>query len=282
MRNGIKIFLKIISETLDKEIKLLFTKYKWRNIMKNIIFGSFGILISFLTLSCATMGNTQNNGNSSEYIAEYESMGIKVIDPVPMVAPSENEQAMQEYTIGTQFLNENKLEESEKHLKEAIRLDPFFVDAMDHLGRVYRIQNRLQEAEEIYLKSIEINDKNKVPYQNLAVVYKLQNRLNDAFELYKKMIQLDENDPESYYGIGELFYFVGDYENSMPFFDKAIELYIKTNSTLVYDAFFYKGMIYFRMDEYDQALKYLEEAKKGNPNNTMIEDTINEIKNKKI
>jgi tetratricopeptide (TPR) repeat protein len=153
---------------------------------------------------------------------------------------------------------------------------------MDHLGRVYRIQNRLKEAEEIYLKSIELNNKNKVPYQNLAVVYRLLNRLNDALELYKKMIQLDENDPEQYYGIGELFYIVGDYENSIPFFDKAAELYIKLNSTLIYDAFFHKGMIYFRMNEYDQALKYLEEAKKGNPNNTTIEKTINEIKNKKV
>jgi tetratricopeptide (TPR) repeat protein len=68
----------------------------------------------------------------------------------------------------------------------------------------------------------------------------------------------------------------------MLFFDKAIELYIELNSALVYDAFYYKGMIYFRMNEYDQALKCLEEAKKGNPNNAAIERTIDEIKKKKI
>jgi tetratricopeptide (TPR) repeat protein len=267
-----------ISKVLDKRIALLFTQYKWRNVMKSVVLGSFGV---FIFLLCAATGNTKNNGNSSEDITEDESMDIKVIDPVPMVAPSKSEQAMREYGIGTQLLNENRLEESEKHLREAIRFDPLFADAMDHLGRVYRIQNRLQEAEEIYLKSIEINDRNKVPYQNLAIVYRLQGRLNDALELYKKMIQLDENDPEPYYGIGGLFYIVGDYENSMPFFDKAIELYIKSNSTFVYDVFLYKGMIYFRMEEYDQALKYLEEAQKGNPNSTTIENTINEIKNKK-
>jgi tetratricopeptide (TPR) repeat protein len=228
------------------------------------------------------MNTVQNSSNSSEYSVENESLDIKVIGPVAMAAPSKNENAVREYNIGTQLLHENKLDEAEKHLKEAIKLDPLFVDAMDHLGRVYRIQNRLKEAEEIYLKSIELNNKNKVPYQNLAIVYRLQNRLNDAFELYKKMIQLDENDPESYYGIGELFYIVGDYKNSMTFFDKAIELYIKLNSVLVYDAFFYKGMIYFKINEYDQALKYLEEAKKGNPNNATIERTIEEIKNKKI
>jgi tetratricopeptide (TPR) repeat protein len=247
--------------------------------MKNTI---FRVIVSFLVLSCTRTGDLQNNENSSEHTVEYEFTDTKVIDPAPMIAPSKNGQAMQEYRTGTQFLDENRLEESEKHLKEAIRLDPLFVDAMDHLGRVYRRQNRLQEAEEIYLKSIEINDKNKVPYQNLAIVYRLQNKLQDAFELYNRVIQLDGNDPEPYYGIGILFYIVDDYENSMPFFDKAIELYIKSNSTLIYDAFFYKGMIYFGMNEYDQALRYLEEAQKGNPNNPIIEKTINEIKNKKI
>jgi hypothetical protein len=35
------------------------------------------------------------------------------------------------------------------------------------------------------------------------------------------------------------------------------------------------------MDEYNAALKYLEEARKGNPNNAIIEKTINEIRNRK-
>jgi tetratricopeptide (TPR) repeat protein len=76
------------------------------------------------------------------------------------------------------------------------------------------------------------------------------------------MIDIDEKNPESYYGIGELFYIVGDYEKSIPFFDKAIELYIEQDSMVVYDAFYYKGIIYYRMNNYDEALKYLEEVQK--------------------
>ena len=223
-----------------------------------------------------------STGEQTDYSAENESMNIKVIGPLsPMVAPSANEEAASLYNLGSQALWENRLEAAERYLKEAIDLDPLFVDAMDHLGMVYRRQNRLPEAEKVYLKSIEINDKNKIPYQNLAVVYRMQNRLNDAFELYQKIIELDENDPEGYYGIGELFYMIDDYQNSMLFFDKAIELYISINSPYVYDAFYYKGMMYYMMDENDEALKCLEEALKGNPNNATIKNTINEIKRKK-
>jgi tetratricopeptide (TPR) repeat protein len=239
--------------------------------MKNI---SLFVIVSFIILGSTTIVKADSEGD--------QSMDIKSDFLNPIVAPSENEQAIFAYNIGTQHLMENNLDDAEKYLKEAIDLDPLFVDAMDHLGMVYRRQNRLFEAEEIYLKSIEINEGNKVPYQNLAIIYKTQNRLNDAFELYKTMIKIDQNDPEPYYGIGGLFYMVGEYENSMIFFDKAIELYININSPYVYDAFFYKGLIYYRMNEYDEALKYLEEARKGNQNNETLERTINEIRNKKM
>jgi tetratricopeptide (TPR) repeat protein len=248
--------------------------------MKNML---LVIIVYLLIPSCVTAKNIENEETQSGYLTEAENMTIKVIGPEQaIVAPSNSEQAMQAYTKGTDLLRKNKLEEAEKYLLEAIDLDPFFVDAMDHLGMVYRRQNRLDEAEEMYLRSISINDRNIVPHQNLAVVYRLKNRLNDALELYKKMASIDENNPESYYGIGELFYIVGDYEKALPFFDKAIELYIDQNSTIVYDAFYYKGMIYYRMNNYDEALKYLEEVQKVNPNNQTVEEVINEIKNRKI
>jgi tetratricopeptide (TPR) repeat protein len=233
--------------------------------------------LAVLISSCATTQEGEYHGQQEGTTGD----NIKLIDPVPMVAPSKNEKAMSLYTLGTRSLEENKLGEAEKYLKEALDLDPLFVDAMDHLGMVYRRQNRLHEAEEIYLKSIELNNENTVACQNLAVVYRMQNRLNDAMEMYKRMMRIDSNNPEAYYGIGELFYIIGDYEASMPYFDKAIALYIERNSPLVYDACFYKGMMYFNMNKYDEALKYLREAQKGNPNNAIIERTISEIINTK-
>jgi tetratricopeptide (TPR) repeat protein len=196
--------------------------------MKQIICGS---ALVFFILVCATI-------NGQEYDENQAAGTAKLIDPAPMVAPSKNEKAMTSYTLETRLLEANKLDEAETYLKEAIDLDPLFVDAMDHLGLVYRKQNRLDEAEQMYLKSIELNSENNILYQNLAIVYRRQNKLNEALEMYKKLMELDSNNPEAYYGIGELFYIVGDYEKSMPFFDKAIELYMSQNSSLIYDAFF--------------------------------------------
>ena len=259
--------------------------------MKKILYLSF--LVCLLLINCKTIEPAAQELEDAQLpgeqvVTENEQagsggLGIKVVGPpAPMFAPSSNILASRAYDLGTQYLRENRLADAERYLKEAIELDPVFVDAMDHLGMVYRRQNRLAEAEAMYLRSIELNRENKVPFMNLAVVYRLQNRLNEALDLYKIVIQLDQNDPEGYYGIGELFYMVGDYRNAIPFFDKSIELYNIVNSPYVYDAYFYRGMMYFRMEDYDAALRYLEEARKANPDNATIENTLNEIRNRKI
>jgi len=225
-------------------------------------------VLCFLLFSVVFIFNTESQDN----------FDIRTIDPTDMVSPSENERAMTAYSIGTYLMHQNRLDEAENFLKEAISLDPAFVDAMDHLGIVYRRQNRLAEAEEIYLRSIALNDRNRVPFINLAVVYRLQGRLNDAFQMYRHVVITHPDDPEGYFGIGTIYYIIDDYDNAMPFFDMAINLYLRLNSALVYNAFLYKGMIYFNTGNYDDAVVYLEEARKGNPNNETIEWALNEMK----
>jgi len=245
--------------------------------MKNIVY----IAICFLVLVFITAPKAASQENQSEYNTELESITIKTTDAVEMVSPSKNERAMTAYNLGTSLMLQNELELAEKQFNEAINLDPGFIDAIDHLGIVYRRQNRLEEAKAMYLRSIELNKENPVPFINLAVIYRIQGKLDDAFELYRHVAQIQPNYPEGYYGIGEIFFIVGNYEHAMIFFNKAIELYNEINSTSVYDAYYYKGMIHYKNEEYEEALYYLEEARKGNPNNKTLENTINEIKNRK-
>jgi len=215
------------------------------------------------------------------FIADAQSdpsMDIRTLAPDDMASPSNNAKAMTAYNMGTELMYQNRLEEAEKYLLEAIELDNLFVDAMDHLGIVYRRQNHLDKAEEMYLRSISINKKNRIPYINLAVVFRLQGKLSEAFELYTNVAEINPNDPEAYYGMGEILFITGDYEKAMIFFDRSIDLYLAARLPDVCDAYYYKGMIHYRFNQYNEALKYLEEAKKGIPGNASLDATINEIK----
>jgi tetratricopeptide (TPR) repeat protein len=239
-----------------------------------------------LALGCATTG-AQETGAASTNIENPSPEALsndgnkKTAKSVPMAAPTANNEAMIAYNEGTRLMNENRLDEAETYLKEAVRLDPLFVDAMDHLGLVYRKQNRFPEAEAMYLQSIAANKNNTVPYQNLAVLYRLQNRLNEALELYKKMREIDPENPESYYGIGLLFYIVDDHEKSIVFFNEAIKKYMVKNSAYVYDAYYYQGLNYYYLEKYDEALIFLDAAQKGDPDNKAIAEKIDDIQRKK-
>jgi tetratricopeptide (TPR) repeat protein len=196
-----------------------------------------------------------------------------------MVSPTENINAMEAYNQGTSLMHQNQLEEAEIYLLKAIELDNNYVDAIDHLGLVYRRMQKYGDSEKMFLLSIEKNPNNIVPYINLAMVYRLQWRYEDARQIYLKAQKIDENDPEPYFGIGVLYQLVGRYDTSIAFINVAIQKYFEKNSVLISDALYVQGNNYYYMEEYDEALKYHKAALLYNPDNNEIKKRINEIEN---
>jgi tetratricopeptide (TPR) repeat protein len=197
-----------------------------------------------------------------------------------MVSPTENINAMEAYNQGTHLFHQNKFEEAEKYLLRAIELDNNFVDAIDHLGLVYRHLQRYNESEKMYLLSIEKNPNNMIPYINLAIVYRLQYRYEDARQIYLRAQKIDENDPEPYYGIGVLYQLVRQYESSAYFINIAIQKYIENESILVFDAFYIQGNNFYYMEEYDEALEHFKLALIYYSDDDEILNKINEIENR--
>ena len=242
---------------------------------KKTLYSVIVLLFLFIIFACTSSPTIHEQSNATQ-----DNLNVITLPPYEMVRPSENVNAMLAYNMGTELMRQNRLEEAERFLKIAIDLDPEFVDALDHLGIVLRRQNRLDEAEEIYLRSISLNNENKVPFINLALIYRIQGRLNDSMQLYRRVIEIDRFDPEGYFGMGTLFFIIDDYNNAMTLFNLAEVLYLNQNSPIVTSVYFYKGLIYFNTGNYDEALGYLEEAKKGMPDNETIDRVISEIRNR--
>jgi tetratricopeptide (TPR) repeat protein len=196
-----------------------------------------------------------------------------------MVSPTENKDAMDAYNQGTYLMRQNQFEEAEKYFLEAIELDNNYVDAIDHLGLVYRHLQRYDDSEKMYLLSIEKNPDNIVPYLNLAIVYRFQWRYEDARQTYLRAQKIDKDDPEPYFGIGVLYQLVGQYNNSITFIDFAIQKYFEKESILVCDAFYIQGNNYYYMEEYAEALKYYKVALLYYPDSDEINSRIKEIEN---
>lgn len=201
----------------------------------------------------------------------------KLVDSHILPGSSDNKDAQTYYEAGTRFMNNNRLDSAEICLLEAIKRDPTFVKALDHLGIVYRRQKKYEEAEKIYLQSLALNDKNALTYTNLALVYRDLNRLEDTHKMYMKVYELDPENPESYYGMGALYQSIGEYEKSKDFFNIAIDKYIQLKSDLVYNAFYNQGGNHYELKEYKEALQCFEYAQTAYPENEYLQKCIKEI-----
>ena len=195
-----------------------------------------------------------------------------------MVSTTNIPEAMEAYNIGTNLLKQNNYKEAEEYFLKAIELDIKFVDAMDHLGIVYRNLNRYEDAEIWYLRSIEMNSNNLTPYINLGIVYRLQGRIEDARQIYLRAQKIDPSDPEPYFGIGVLYQLVGQYSISIDFIKIAIGIYSERKSVLLLcGAMYVQGNNYYYLEEYEEALKYYKVALLGYPDNNEIQNKIIEI-----
>lgn len=194
-----------------------------------------------------------------------------------LVAPTTNEEARINYNNGTESLHQNDLDNAEKYFLKAIELDPGYIDAIDHLGIVYRRQTKYEEAIKMYQKSISLNDKNYVPYINLALVYKLQNRYEDARLTYLKVIEFDKENPEPYYGIGQLYLEVEMYEECIDFMQIALNKYYNNDSMYLFDASYNIAYAYYFMGSLEDALKYFKFTATYYTDNQNIQNIIEEI-----
>jgi tetratricopeptide (TPR) repeat protein len=218
--------------------------------------------------------SAQNTGTEAQQ--SRQSPDTTVIENV-MIAPSKNKSAMNAYNIGTRYLRANDFHKATVYLKQAIKFDPEFVDAMDHLGVAYRNQGQYAAAIAMYRRSIAINPRNTTPHINLAVIYRLQGNMEGARQEYMEVMSIEQENPESYYGIGLLYNAAEMYGDSIEYINKAIQLYIKLNSALVYDACLIQGDNYYELYDYSEALRYYKIAAIGYPDNEALQQRIAEF-----
>ncbi len=137
-------------------------------------------------------------------IAESQETTENKLVITSMVTPTINEEARKMYNQGTECFQKQDYVNAERYLLKAIEIDPNFIDAIDHLGLLYKRIKKYDNAIDLFKKSIQLNKANIVPYTNLALVYKELKRYEEARQIYIQAYEQDKNEPEIYYGLGQL------------------------------------------------------------------------------
>ena len=113
---------------------------------------------------------------------------------------------------------------AEKHLIQALALDPSNVDTYVKLALLYLHQGQFGKAENLYQKLISSNQNDPVFFSNLAVALYQQKKLPEAKTNYLKAIELDSSRAGRFFSLAQVLKELGEMQEALTHFKKAIEM----------------------------------------------------------
>jgi Tfp pilus assembly protein PilF len=118
------------------------------------------------------------------------------------LAHKPSKEARKEYARGMQDTRRGHSDEAIKHLLEAIRLDPDFLDAQNELGVLYVRMGRADLALAHLDRALALEPNVAVLHTNKASALVVLNRPVEAEPEARRAIQLDPSSPEANYMLG--------------------------------------------------------------------------------
>ena len=174
---------------------------------------------------------------------------------------TESEEAGKYYDLAADYARKKDTKNAVKYYLKSVKADPGFEEAYDNLGRVYRTMGEYEKAIECYNKSIEIYPNGEMAHQNLAVVYGIQEKLDKALAQYDILQKISSENPESYFGAANIYMQQEKFDKALENANKALELYIASNSHYIGEAYYLVGLIHYYNDDLEEAKKSMQIAK---------------------
>ena len=103
---------------------------------------------------------------------------------------------------GEILYSENKIAEAIRCFGQALLENPSHCDALNNLGVISCQFEQLENAEKLLLKAVRLNRRNANALINLAHLYLRMKRFDDATELFQEAASLDKDDPSLWFHLG--------------------------------------------------------------------------------
>jgi len=114
---------------------------------------------------------------------------------------------------------------AERHLEEALRLNPTLANAHYNRAQVYEKRGRTAEAEAEYLKELEISPKHFKAMYNLSRLYREAGDEKKELDYLKACLDTDPNFPLTYFYLARIDLNRGErYEEAVELVKKGIDL----------------------------------------------------------
>jgi adenylate cyclase len=156
--------------------------------------------------------------------------------------------------VGSFYRNVGRYPDAINFLKKAIRKDVNNVSAAIALAKTYDLMQESAAAESIYIDLINREPKNWEVYQGYGYFLIQHARHKEAILNYKKVLDLTPDNVMAINNMGASYLFLGDFENAIPAFEKALALSPSSAS------FSNLGTAYYYLGFFNKAVEYYQKA----------------------
>ncbi|XP_047457923.1 protein O-mannosyl-transferase TMTC4 [Mugil cephalus] len=109
------------------------------------------------------------------------------------------------YNVGKNLADGGNTTAAVGYYREAVRLHPTYVHAMNNLGNILKEKNELIEAEELLSKAVSIQPDFAAAWMNLGIVQNSLRKFEAAEQSYWNAIRFRKKYPDCYYNLGRLY-----------------------------------------------------------------------------
>ncbi|XP_050974457.1 protein O-mannosyl-transferase TMTC4 [Labeo rohita] len=148
-----------------------------------------------LTLLCV---NVARSAQRSQQWRSEQSLFTSALSVCPL-------NAKVHYNVGKNLADKGNQSAAVKYYREAVRLHPKYVHAMNNLGNILKERNELKEAEELLSAAVHIQPDFAAAWMNLGIVQNSLKKFDEAEQSYWNAIRFRKKYPDCYYNLGRLY-----------------------------------------------------------------------------
>ncbi len=150
--------------------------------------------------------------------------------------------------LGVIYDRMGMIEEAVNELKEALKLNPNYTEALCNLGNIYASSGRFEEAAGELQEALRINSELAIAHNNLGNIYALQKRNEEAIQEFREALRINPDYAPAHNNLGNAYAEAGRHQDALREFHEALRL-----NPEFPEAYLGMGLAYYAGNSFDRA-----------------------------
>jgi predicted TPR repeat methyltransferase len=176
------------------------------------------------------------------------------IDHLMLTLKHQTEHAQAHTHLAQLLLQQQRPEEAIAHCEQRLKIDPDHIETHHQLAVAFTQQNRWEEAISHYQRTLTLKPDHEEALHNLGALYVVQRKPELALPCYLKQLAFHP-DFDTYYNIGVIYLYQDRHEDAIQYLNEALRLEPNSFNTHVN-----LGAVYLKKEALAEAITHYETA----------------------